>query len=47
MKGDKKYSNYKACYRNSPGQKLWSKKKKKTFKVEHCEMKVPYKQTQN
>lgn len=29
MKGDKKYSNYKACYRNSPGQKLWSKKKKK------------------
>lgn len=23
------------------------KKKKKTFKVEHCEMKVPYKQTQN
>lgn len=23
------------------------KKKKKTFKIEHCEMKVPYKQTQN
>lgn len=25
----------------------YGQKKKKTFKVEHCEMKVPYKQTQN